>query len=497
MLRPAVFLCGVALLLMTFATPAWAARVIDIRMGQHPDFSRVVFELDSPVGYKVERRAPSDGRNELVVSLNASAQARTLRRKLKFIESLQVRSRAGRSTVHVRLRGEDLKLKEMILANPPRIVLDVLDGKAVAARSAVRARAERTERKVEKSKKVVEKVEKVEVEKVEKPVAKVVRKPAEPAATRTSTRALPPAPKPVVEKAPVPPAEPVTPRAKPEPEPEASKAEIAQPPASLPPGSDDVPSGSPQQLAMAQPPTPPSGTAALVQPAAPGSTGGSLEAPRPAPKPAARARPKPAPAEPAAMTAPSGGGLFSMRNITIAGVGVVLLGAAFVFVRRRNQAEVVDASAFESPLGDEVSFGSFDSEEGSDPIIDAPPVSEPSPAEEGADMESFSEDAGAAVSAPGAGPMGAQAAALGGADVARLVGDFERRVAAMEARIDELVEAKERLERQVAAQTEELRVQRAAIARTQRAVRNMSRPIDDSATEPAERDPSRPEGPRG
>jgi septal ring factor EnvC (AmiA/AmiB activator) len=67
----------------------------------------------------------------------------------------------------------------------------------------------------------------------------------------------------------------------------------------------------------------------------------------------------------------------------------------------------------------------------------------------------------------------------------------------MEARIDELVEAKERLERQVAAQTEELRVQRAAIARTQRAVRNMSRPIDDSATEPAERDPSRPEGPRG
>ena len=67
----------------------------------------------------------------------------------------------------------------------------------------------------------------------------------------------------------------------------------------------------------------------------------------------------------------------------------------------------------------------------------------------------------------------------------------------MEARIDELVEAKERLERQVAAQTEELRVQRAAIARTQRAVRNMSRPIDDSATEPAERDPGRPEGPRG
>ena len=45
------------------------------------------------------------------------------------------------------------------------------------------------------------------------------------------------------------------------------------------------------------------------------------------------------------------------------------------------------------------------------------------------------------------------------------------------------------MERKIAAQTEELRVQRAAIARTQRAVRNLSRPEDTSATEPAVRDP--------
>ena len=61
----------------------------------------------------------------------------------------------------------------------------------------------------------------------------------------------------------------------------------------------------------------------------------------------------------------------------------------------------------------------------------------------------------------------------------------------------EAVDARERLERQVAAQTEELRVQRAAIARTQRAVRNMARPEEDTAaTEPALRDPVRPDGPR-
>ena len=45
-----------------------------------------------------------------------------------------------------------------------------------------------------------------------------------------------------------------------------------------------------------------------------------------------------------------------------------------------------------------------------------------------------------------------------------------------------------------AAQTEELRVQRAAIARTQRAVRNLARPEDDEqeATEPALREPNGP-----
>jgi hypothetical protein len=198
---------------------------------------------------------------------------------------------------------------------------------------------------------------------------------------------------------------------------------------------------------------------------------------------------------------PGDGGLFNLTNVSLGAVGFVLLaGAALIFIRRRSQAEVVDASAFGNPLGEENPFASLDDSDLDDgsPIIDAPPIADPSPAQEGAQMETVSESASTVVSPPpGGGPVGAQSAALGGGDVARLMGEFERRVAGMEARIDELVEAKERLERQVAAQTEELRVQRAAIARTQRAVRNMSRPVDDSATEPAERDPSRPEGPRG
>jgi hypothetical protein len=82
----------------------------------------------------------------------------------------------------------------------------------------------------------------------------------------------------------------------------------------------------------------------------------------------------------------------------------------------------------------------------------------------------------------------------GGGDVARLVQELERRVAQMETRLDESIDARERLERQVAAQSEELRVQRAAIARTQRALRTINRSEDDQATEPALREPSKPVG---
>ena len=61
--------------------------------------------------------------------------------------------------------------------------------------------------------------------------------------------------------------------------------------------------------------------------------------------------------------------------------------------------------------------------------------------------------------------------------------ELERRLTQLEERLDEMVDAKDRLGRQIAAQTEELRVQRAAIARTQRVLRDLTRPGDE-ATEP-------------
>jgi hypothetical protein len=84
------------------------------------------------------------------------------------------------------------------------------------------------------------------------------------------------------------------------------------------------------------------------------------------------------------------------------------------------------------------------------------------------------------------------AVATGDTDVAALVQGLVGRLEGLESRLTESDEARERLERQVAAQSEELRVQRAAIARTQRALRSLSRSEEDQATEPALREPSTP-----
>jgi hypothetical protein len=71
-----------------------------------------------------------------------------------------------------------------------------------------------------------------------------------------------------------------------------------------------------------------------------------------------------------------------------------------------------------------------------------------------------------------------------GEEMARIIQELESRVSHLETRLEEVLDSKERLERQVSAQTEELRVQRAAIARTQRVLRTVSR-AEDEASEPA------------
>jgi hypothetical protein len=257
-------------------------------------------------------------------------------------------------------------------------------------------------------------------------------------------------------------------------------------------------------------------------------------------EPAPVAPPAPTPAAPSSWTDHLG------DPIWLGGIGAAVLGLAAIAVvvlrRRRalpNDIDVIaiaeeveqtadaDATSGRIPsggfaMGDdtanppESSFGGlFDT-----PIAPAPPAPErpappialPTPAASQAEDSLFDAAAAAMPGEPessGDAAMDSEmdlpvdrhpsptAARLGGSaapsaapspDIARMLQEFERRIATLEARLDESNEAREKLERQVAAQSEELRVQRAAIARTQRALRTMTRGDEDKATEPALRD---------
>ena len=61
-------MCLSALLLGMLAMPAGAATITEVRIGPHPTFTRVVFQLDRPAGYRIERESLSDGRGRILVT---------------------------------------------------------------------------------------------------------------------------------------------------------------------------------------------------------------------------------------------------------------------------------------------------------------------------------------------------------------------------------------------------------------------------------------------
>ena len=111
----------------TAAAAPRLCELVEVRVGKHPTFTRVVFELDRAAGYRIERSDPSMGVAELIVSLEASSAPRSISKKKALIEQVDVEPNGRRSVARVRLSQEGLRLKEMILANPPRIVLDLLN----------------------------------------------------------------------------------------------------------------------------------------------------------------------------------------------------------------------------------------------------------------------------------------------------------------------------------------------------------------------------------
>ena len=217
----------------------------------------------------------------------------------------------------------------------------------------------------------------------------------------------------------------------------AAEAEAETPPG---PGEEIAAETPPDDAEATEPPAPEAGTEDVAQ------------------APAATDEPAQAPTTPAA-PAPSGSRFGSPYLLGAAAVALLVV---FVFLRRRlRSAEVAPRPGRR--------------EEGPAPFeppqravaVDAPSAS----GESLFDVES--ESIGPLPKADEALPSLRHAGATDAGE------DSERRMALLERRIEELVDAKDRLERQVAAQTEELRVQRAAIARTQRVLRTVAPRTDE------------------
>jgi hypothetical protein len=240
---------------------------------------------------------------------------------------------------------------------------------------------------------------------------------------------------------------------------------------------------------------------------------------RPAPAPEPAAKPAPSPAKPKQAAAPKteqpGALPLDPMSLAAMGVALVVLVLLVIFLMRRrrlpNDLDVTALAEDDEPgsITEGLDFGAGERASQAEPVHRGPATPAAARAElfsSDTDQDLFekpekgekmSQDSLDLPIARGQRPVGAPAAAspgVGEGDIGRLVRELERRVAQLETRLDEANDARERLERQVAAQSEELRVQRAAIARTQRALRGMNRGEEEQATEPALRDPKGPLG---
>jgi hypothetical protein len=501
------------------AAPGSAANLVEVRVGRHAEFTRVVLEMDAPTRYELT----GQGEGELRVRLFANASPRRLGSKSNVLREVVVESDAAGAVARLALaKSASVDVKQMVLDNPPRIVLDLIPRTALA-------RA---------------------------PVTVTAKKGPAPAIAKAEPAPAPPAP---AAEAPAPPA------AEPEPAaaPEAERQEPAGPP---PPVAEAKPAAAPAPLAapdaaaeeteeapgdeaaeraardaaaqaeldrLAGVPSmtePPPQAAPAPAEAAPGSesaagAGGAAEGDEDAAGleegegyEAEAAEAAEVAAMPAHPRAPAPGPLGFLPqpfdDPLVLGVVVVLLGliGALVVLRQRA-ARSAEAEASANPFAAAEAFALAGagapgaSREAGEAWASAaaPPDQALGPlfanaAERGAEAAPASifdvaeEDAGryeectppasalVVVDSEEATPGVAGAEALE-ENVMRVVEELERRIAHLETRLEEVADAKERLERHVAAQTEELRVQRAAIARTQRVLRTIAKP-EDLATEP-------------
>jgi hypothetical protein len=562
-LRRALRVAALVGAVVSLAAPAFAARIVQVRIGNHPTFSRVVFELDSHTGYQIESRDLTDDK-VLAILIDADSRNRDVISKSLGVGSVTVEAVDGGSLVRVKLRRDDLTVKEMILSNPPRIVLDFqypTHASEVASTSSAHAPTDHAPSPAEPATPV-----QVESEPIE-PEWEVV----------TSTAISEPKPVAVAEPEPVAVAEP-EPVAVAVPEPlaiaEREPVAVAEPEPVAIAESEPVavaPTDASDESGDAMEGTEFAADTAADAPALDSAISDSMPDPQTEEfnaqdEPVAQLTPEVAP--PTSQSAPveqprriaeSRAPEPSETNTTLfvaIAAGVLLVAGVVLIARRRGSIpNDLDLSALPDEPGSDYGPGTEKraeseptefirpSEEGSNQSpsqsSDATAVmavvdesrAQGSPfdgAGDGADATMQVSEANTAAyslsevstnSAPAntglfdedsegekqmdmeANDLPAELGALvtstspgsgdsANSDLSSMVQEMMTRLGTLETRLEESNEARERLESQVAAQSEELRVQRAAIARTQRALRSLSRTDEDQATEPALRNPS-------
>jgi uncharacterized coiled-coil protein SlyX len=445
------------------AVPVQSAQVRDVRVGEHPEFTRIVFELDSETAYTIRGIEADPVTNELRVDLEADSFRRVLTSRSELVESVRVEPGLEGSVARIQLRGAPVTIADMVLREPHRIVLDVHRAQQEAPPPVAET----------------------------EPVAPVAEVQVELEPGQDPWDAL---------ESPVTHGDDVALEMMPEPEPEPEVEEVAEEEASELAAEPDVSSKGETAASEAAADVDDeawwaeteAGEEAAVAASPSASTGrpkrqAADDAPEEEPADAtlsdARAQAESQPADGGV------GGVFGMLTSPMVLAVLLLIGAIVVFFlmrpRRRDHPEplpdfdpgpepIVEATAEDGmremamPVAEEADTEA-ETFEAAGSIFDAP---EPEPVH--SEPEIFEP--------PPEPPLREPVAAAPSVDAE----EFERRIGELEKRVAEILDVKERLERQLAAQTEELRVQRAAIARTQRVLRTLTRP-EDVATEPTPR----------
>jgi hypothetical protein len=121
--------------LLLAAGAAVAARVVDVRVGTHPGYARVVLETDAPAAHEIVT-APAVTPGEVVVRIAATSAARALPgRGVTAPEVVLEPQPDGTTLARIRAAGP-VRVETQVLRAPPRLVLDLRAGAPVAAPAA-------------------------------------------------------------------------------------------------------------------------------------------------------------------------------------------------------------------------------------------------------------------------------------------------------------------------------------------------------------------------